>query len=155
MNGSRQLSERHRTMDRTSPTDSADIRDRANRAADVVTSWLGSLPVLIAAVALVLGWLVTGPIFGFSDTWQLFINTTTTVITFWMVFVIQNTANRQAKAVSLKLDELIRAVRDARDEFVDLDHATEQEIAAHEREFQHLAHPTDERSSDDVRPTTR
>ncbi len=67
---------------------------------------------------LVVVWAATGPLFGFSDTWQLFINTTTTVVTFWMVFVIQNSANREAKATQLKLDELIRAVGDARDDFV-------------------------------------
>ena len=86
------------------------------------------------------GWLVTGPLFGFSDTWQLFINTATTVITFWMVFVIQNSSNRQAKAVSLKLDEVIRSIKAARDEFVDLDRATDEELAEHERAFQDLAH---------------
>lgn len=115
------------------------IRDRANRIADAVTTWLGSLWALILAVLLVVGWVVTGPLFGFSDTWQLFINTTTTVITFWMVFVIQNTSNRQAKAVSLKLDEVIRSLADARNEFVDLDRATDEEMAEHEREFRHLA----------------
>ena len=115
------------------------IRDRANHIADAVTTWLGSLWALILAVLLVVGWVVTGPLFGFSDTWQLFINTTTTVITFWMVFVIQNTSNRQAKAVSLKLDEVIRSLADARNEFVDLDRATDEEMDEHEREFRHLA----------------
>ena len=116
------------------------IRERANRAADRVTTWLGSIWALALSVVLVVGWLLTGPIFGFSDTWQLFINTTTTVITFWMVFVIQNSGNRQAKAVSLKLDEVIRSIEAARNEFVDLDRATDEELAEHEREFQGLAH---------------
>ena len=137
----------------------ADLRDVADRAADRVTSWLGSLPVLVAAVALVFGWLLTGPLFGFSNTWQLFINTTTTVITFWMMLVIQNTSNRQSKAVALKLDELIRVMADARDEFVDLDHASERELAEHEREFEHLAHPgqspVQTRRTRDDRSTTR
>jgi low affinity Fe/Cu permease len=115
------------------------VRERANHAADVVTTWLGSLWALVLSVLLVVVWALTGPVFGFSDTWQLFINTTTTVVTFWMVFVIQNSANRQAKAVSLKLDEIIRANEAARNEFVDLDRATEDEMAEHEREFQHLA----------------
>ena len=116
------------------------LRERANRAADVATTWLGSVWALALSVVLVVGWLVTGPIFGFSDTWQLFINTTTTVITFWMVFVIQNSGNRQAKAVSLKLDEVIRSLDAARNEFVDLDRATEEEMAEHEREFEGIAH---------------
>ncbi|MGZ8513883.1 MAG: low affinity iron permease family protein [Candidatus Limnocylindrales bacterium] len=105
---------------------------------------LGSLPALGASVALVVGWALTGPLFNYSDTWQLFINTTTTVITFWMVFVIQNSANRQSKATQLKLDELIRAVADARNEFVSLDHATEAELAAREEEFSELAESAEE-----------
>lgn len=112
---------------------------RFDRIADGATQVLGSLPALIASVALVVGWGLTGPLFNFSDTWQLFINTTTTVVTFWMVFVIQNSANRQSKATQLKLDELIRAVADARNEFVALDHATEDELAAREKEFGELA----------------
>ncbi len=116
------------------------IRERANRAADGVTTWLGSLWALILSVVLVIGWALSGPLFGFSDTWQLFINTTTTVITFWMVFVIQNSSNRQAKAVSLKLDEMIRSIAEARNEFVDLDRASDEELADHEREFQGIAH---------------
>jgi low affinity Fe/Cu permease len=116
------------------------FRDRANRLADRVTNWLGSLWALVLAVLLVFSWILSGPLFGFSDTWQLFINTTTTVITFWMVFVIQNSSNRQAKAVSLKLDEVIRSIEAARNEFVDLDRATDEEMEEHEREFEHLAH---------------
>ncbi len=115
------------------------VSDQFDRLADRATAWLGTAPVLIASVVLVIGWLCTGPLFGFSDTWQLFINTTTTVITFWMVFVIQNSANRQSKTVALKLDEVIRVLREARNEFVDLDHATEAEIAQHESEFEDLA----------------
>jgi len=70
------------------------------------------------AVAVILAWVVTGPIFGFSDTWQLVINTGTTIVTFLMVFLIQNTQNRDAKATELKLDELIRAIGDARNQFI-------------------------------------
>lgn len=117
---------------------------RFDRIADGATRVLGSLPALIASVALVVGWALTGPLFNYSDTWQLFINTTTTVITFWMVFVIQNSANRQSKATQLKLDELIRAVADARNEFVSLDHATEAELAAREEEFGELAESAEE-----------
>jgi low affinity Fe/Cu permease len=103
--------------------------------ADWATVALGSFPALAGSVLIVIVWAVTGPFFGFSDTWQLFINTTTTVITFWMVFVIQNSANRASKATQLKLDELIRALDDARDEFIGLDRASEQVLVKHEEEF--------------------
>src|SRR3989442_5277940 len=108
---------------------------RFDRYADQTTRALGSLPALMASVALVVGWALTGPLFHYSDTWQLFINTTTTVITFWMVFVIQNSANRQSKATQLKLDELIRAVHDARNEFIALDRAPERVLKDTEREL--------------------
>jgi low affinity Fe/Cu permease len=114
------------------------LRDRFNVLADDVTTAAGSLPALVGSVAVVVIWALTGPIFNFSDTWQLFINTTTTVLTFWMVFVIQNSANRQSKATQLKLDEIIRSLSDARNEFVDLDHATEDVLEEHEEEFRRL-----------------
>lgn len=76
----------------------ASMHERFNRIADGLTRALGSLKALVASVLLVVVWALTGPIFHFSDTWQLFINTTTTVVTFWMVFVIQNSANRESKA---------------------------------------------------------
>jgi low affinity Fe/Cu permease len=84
-------------------------------------------------------WALTGPIFNFSDTWQLFINTSTTVITFWMVFVIQNSANRDAKAVHLKLDELIRSVESARNSFITLERAPEDVVAEREAELARVA----------------
>jgi len=91
----------------------------------------------LAAVLLVLVWLVTGPAFHFSNGWQLVINTGTTVVTFLMVFVIQTTQNRDARAIHLKLDELIRSSK-ARDAFADLEDATEEELAAFQREFRKL-----------------
>jgi low affinity Fe/Cu permease len=124
---------------------------RFDRIADGATRALGSLPALVASVALVVAWGLTGPLFDYSDTWQLFINTTTTVITFWMVFVIQNSANRQSKATQLKLDELIRALADARNEFVALDHATEAELAEREEEFGELAEVAEEEIAEAAR----
>jgi len=118
---------------------STGLHDRFNRVADQVTNALGSLPALAASVMLVVLWAVTGPIFHFSDTWQLFINTTTTVVTFWMVFVIQNSANRSSKATQLKLDELIRAVQDARNEFIELDREPEGVLAEREKELMEIA----------------
>ncbi len=115
---------------------------------DRITVALGSFPALAGSVLIVVIWALTGPLFNFSDTWQLFINTTTTVVTFWMVFVIQNSANRNAKATALKLDELIRAVDKARNEFITLDQASETVLVAREREMVKLAdhdpakHPT-------------
>jgi low affinity Fe/Cu permease len=111
------------------------FRQRFNTLADRLTGALGSVWALVGSVLLVVVWALTGPVFHFSDTWQLFINTTTTVITFWMVFVIQNSANRQGKATQLKLDEIIRALADARDEFVTLDRASDEVLATHEKEF--------------------
>jgi low affinity Fe/Cu permease len=83
-----------------------------------VSEATGSVWAFLVALLVILSWIVTGPIFGFSDTWQLVINTGTTIVTFLMVFLIQNTQNRDAKATELKLDELIRAIADARNQFI-------------------------------------
>ena len=96
---------------------------------------LGSAWAFTGAVLVILVWILTGPTFHFSDTWQLIINTATTVITFLMVFLIQNTQNRDAKAMHLKLDELIRAIRDARDELVDLEDLSDEELKKLEEQF--------------------
>jgi low affinity Fe/Cu permease len=120
----------------TSQTSTA---NRFNAIADRITTALGSLHALAGSVLLVVVWALTGPIFNFSDTWQLFINTTTTVVTFWMVFVIQNSANRQSKATQLKLDEIIRAVADARNDFIALDQAPEEELSEREQELKRVA----------------
>jgi len=117
------------------PAESASVRERFNKMADGLTRTLGSLPALVASILLVVVWAVTGPLFNFSDTWQLFINTTTTVVTFWMVFVIQNSANRSSKATQLKLDEIIRSLADARNVFISLDSATEDVLTRREAEM--------------------
>jgi low affinity Fe/Cu permease len=125
----------------TGTTDDAptpSLHERFNAIADRLTRALGSFQALAGSVILVVVWGLTGPVFHFSDTWQLFINTTTTVVTFWMVFVIQNSANREAKATQLKLDEIIRALADARNDFITLDHAPEAVLAAKEEEFNEL-----------------
>jgi low affinity Fe/Cu permease len=111
------------------------IRERFNKLADGLTRTLGSLPALMASILIVVVWLLTGPLFNFSDTWQLFINTTTTIVTFWMVFVIQNSANRSSKATQLKLDEIIRSLADARNVFINLDTATEDVLTQREEEM--------------------
>jgi low affinity Fe/Cu permease len=82
------------------------------------------LTFVLCCIAIIL-WAATGPLFGFSDTWQLVVNTSTTIITFLMVFLIQNTQNRDGAAIQAKLDELLRAVSDARNEFIGIEHLTE------------------------------
>lgn len=113
-------------------------RDRFNRMADAMTNALGSFPAVALSVVVVVAWALSGPIFGFSDSWQLVINTSTTVVTFWMVFVIQNSQNRNARAIHLKLDEIIRANDAARNEFIVAETATEAEVEARERELDEL-----------------
>jgi low affinity Fe/Cu permease len=88
----------------------------------------GQPAAFIVAVSIIAIWGFTGPLFGWSDTWQLVVNTGTTIATFLMVFLIQNSQNRDAAAMQAKLDELIRAVKDARNEFVGIEHLTDHEI---------------------------
>jgi len=109
------------------------------RVATRISTWAGSASVFLGAIVVVLIWAGSGPTFNFSDTWQLVINTGTTIITFLMVFLIQNTQNRDTKAIQLKLDELLRSTKTARDEFVDLEELTDEELAALEQEFRQLA----------------
>jgi low affinity Fe/Cu permease len=99
---------------------------------------LGSAWAFGAAVLAILLWILTGPTFHFSDTWQLIINTATTIITFLMVFLIQNTQNRDAKAVHLKLDEMIRALKGARNQLVDLEDLSDEDLKKLEEQFQRL-----------------
>jgi len=99
---------------------------------------LGSAWAFAAAVLAILVWILTGPTFHFSDTWQLIINTATTIVTFLMVFLIQNTQNRDAKAAHLKLDELIRAVEGARNQLVDLENLSDEDLKKLEEQFRRL-----------------
>ena len=99
---------------------------------------LGSAWAFVGAVLVILVWILTGPMFHFSDTWQLVINTATTIVTFLMVFLIQNTQNRDAKAAHLKLDELIRALKNARNELVDLEDLSDVELKKLEEQFKSM-----------------
>jgi low affinity Fe/Cu permease len=92
----------------------------------------------IVAVVVVIAWAATGPMFGYSDTWQLVINTGTTIITFLMVFLIQNTQNRDAKAIHLKLDEMIKATPKARNHMIDLDKLSDKQLKELETEYKRL-----------------
>src|SRR2546421_8656156 len=106
----------------------------ARRSAAVLGSaWVFALAILIIVV-----WGITGPTFHYSDTWQLIINTGTTIVTFLMVFLIQNTQNRDAKAVHLKLDEIIRAIKGARNELVDLEDLSDEDLKKLEQQFQRI-----------------
>jgi low affinity Fe/Cu permease len=98
------------------------------RIAQGVASWAGRPPAFILAAAIVIGWGLTGPLFQYSDTWQLVINTGTTIVTFLMVFLIQNAQNRDASAIQAKLDELIRAHKPARNDFIGIEHLTQDDL---------------------------
>jgi low affinity Fe/Cu permease len=99
----------------------------------------GRPATFVGAVSLILGWACTGPLFGFSDTWQLVINTGTTIITFLMVFLIQNTQNRDAEAIQVKLDELIRAMEGAHNGLLDLEELEEEELDRIRAYYERLA----------------
>lgn len=98
------------------------------RIAHGVSGWAGRPPAFILALAAILIWGMTGPLFHYSDTWQLVINTSTTIITFLMVFLIQNAQNRDASAIQAKLDELIRSHEPARDVFIGIEHLTQPQL---------------------------
>jgi low affinity Fe/Cu permease len=114
------------------------VHDFFRKFAAATSAVVGSPWAFLAAVAIVVGWAVTGPIFGFSDTWQLVINTGTTIVTFLMVFLIQNTQNRDARAIHLKLDELLRGVTGARTGMVALEMLSDEELARLQAEFERL-----------------
>jgi low affinity Fe/Cu permease len=99
-------------------------------AATRIAALAGQPAAFITAVALILIWGATGPLFDYSDTWQLVVNTATTIVTFLMVFLIQNSQNRDAAAMQAKLDELIRAVEGARNEFIGIEHLTDRQVEA-------------------------
>jgi low affinity Fe/Cu permease len=106
----------------------------ARRSSAILGSaWAFAIALIIIAV-----WAITGPTFHFSDTWQLIINTGTTIVTFLMVFIIQNTQNRDAKAMQLKLDEVIRALKNARNELVDLEELSEEDLKKLQQQFQRI-----------------
>lgn len=107
----------------------------SSRAAEVAGSYL----TFLLAVAVILLWAITGPIFDYSDTWQLAINTGTTIVTFLMVFLIQNTQNRDAVAMQIKLDEIIRAIEQADDDIIDVEDDTERELKELKDRYKALA----------------
>jgi low affinity Fe/Cu permease len=119
------------------------IRDAFGVFARRTSSVLGSAWAFVCAIIVIVVWALTGPTFHYSDTWQLIINTGTTIVTFLMVFLIQNTQNRDAKAVHLKLDELIRALGPARNKLVDLEKLSDDELKKLEQEFEKVRKKAD------------
>ncbi len=102
--------------------------DRFGRFAAAASGWLGSKWAFCAAILVIVVWAAAGPAFHYSNTWQLVINTGTTIVTFMMVFLIQNTQNRDARAINLKLNELIRALDKARDQMIDIENLSDLEL---------------------------
>lgn len=113
------------------------------RIANAIAAFIGRPQAFIIAALLIIGWGMTGPLFGFSDTWQLVVNTTTTIVTFLVVFLIQNSQNRDAAAIQAKLDELIRSVDSARNAFIGIEHRTDREVEAIRRALEDEAVATD------------
>jgi len=116
-----------------------DHRNILSRFATLAMTWAGSTPAFIAAVLILLVWLITGPFFHFSDTWQLVINTGTTVITFLMVFLIQRSQNKDALAVQLKLDEIVAALEGASNHLISVEDLSEEELKVLRIHYQRLA----------------
>lgn len=104
-----------------------------------VTAWAGSTPAFISGAGIVLAWLVSGPFFGYSNTWQLVINTGTTIVTFLMVFLIQRSQNKDALAIHLKLNELVAAVQGASNRLIDVEALSEEELRTLEQYYGELA----------------
>jgi len=110
-----------------------------SRFAKAASHFCGRPRVFTLAVGVIAAWLITGPVFAYSDTWQLIINTATTIITFLMVFLIQNTQNRDTAAIQVKLDELIRATRGAHNALLDLEELEDETLEMFRRKYQALA----------------
>ena len=116
----------------------ATLRVRFRFCAAWISQAVGSPWAFVLAVTTILVWAITGPVFRYSDTWQLVINTATTIVTFLMVFLIQNTQNRDTKAVHLKLDELLRGVKGARTSLINLESLSDEELDSLQKEFERV-----------------
>ncbi len=115
------------------------MREPFRHVSRFAADYLGSPLAFVMAAGLIVVWAISGPLFHFSDTWQLVINTSTTIVTFLMVFLIQNTQNRDAMAVQLKLDELLRSVAAARTGLVDLESLDDEQLKRLKRDFEALS----------------
>ncbi|HEY5935790.1 MAG TPA: low affinity iron permease family protein [Kofleriaceae bacterium] len=123
------------------------VKNAFARFARAVASAMGSPHAFVIALLAVVLWAAVGPLFGFSSEWQLVINTGTTIITFLVVFIIQSTQNKDAKAVHLKLDELIHVISKARNRLIDCEDLSDDELAKLDREFQQLRKREDRQSA--------
>ena len=122
------------------------LAEQFSRFAHKISMWTGHPLAFLLAVLLVVVWVLTGPIFHYSDTWQLVINTGTTIVTFLMVFLIQATQNRDAEATQVKLDEIIRAIGNAKNELLDLEELEEEELDRIRDSYVKIAHGAREES---------
>ena len=127
------------------PTTNVTRSDRFGRFAAQCSHYLGSRWAFVAAIGVILIWAVTGPIFHFSDTWQLVINTGTTIVTFLMVFLIQNTQNRDARAIHLKLNELIHAIDKAKNRMIDVENLSDLELDEMARTYEGIRTSAEQR----------
>jgi len=126
-----------------------------SRFARTLANWAGNPVTFLLAAAAVILWAAAGPIFGFSDTWQLVINTSTTIVTFLMVFLIQNTQNRDTEAMQIKLDELIRATRGAQNALLDLEELDERTLDEYRQHYERLAERCRERGGKTSEPSEK
>jgi low affinity Fe/Cu permease len=129
--------------------------DWFGRFAALASGWLGSKWAFAGAGLVIVVWATVGPIFHFSDTWQLVINTGTTIVTFLMVFLIQNTQNRDARAINLKLNELIRAIDKARDQMIDIENLSDLELDDLQATYEKIKAECDERHGTNRSQTSR
>ncbi len=123
----------------TSKIASPEKRSFFTRLSQATAHWAGKPQTFFVALAIIVVWALSGPVFGFNDTWQLVINTSTTIVTFLMVFIIQNSQNRDTAAMQIKLDELIDKVEGAREELLDLEELDEDKLEEMRAEFEELA----------------
>jgi low affinity Fe/Cu permease len=136
------------------------MNDVFRKFATRASHWVGSARVFMIGILVVLAWLLSGPYYDFSERWQLAINTGTTIVTFLMVFLIQNAQNRHAHTIQLKLNELLAAMEGARTHFVDLEEQPEEELVRLRKEFKAMREelddfpPSDTHPSPSVQPTT-
>ncbi len=117
---------------------SSQSHDRFGGFATIASNWLGSKWAFMGAIVIIAGWAASGPLFHFSDTWQLVINTGTTIVTFLMVFLIQNTQNRDARAINLKLNELILAIDAAGDQMLDIETLSDEELDVMQKRYERI-----------------
>lgn len=135
MNGKIEISSKSPTASEPQPKTPC---DHFGRFAGVASFWLGSKWAFLFAGLVIAVWGITGPIFHYSDTWQLVINTGTTIVTFLMVFLIQNTQNRDSRAINLKLDELIRAIQNARNQMINIESLSDMELDLLQAQYEKL-----------------